>query len=354
MTEEITQIEYDRKRIYENLDYQPEPPQYNAPIPWKVQMQIASTNGIHYTDRVGKLKEYPIYDMPVAPVQGDKLMLDIGNGWGRWLIAGANKGYLPIGMDIRLEFCMTARRVLKDLHKQGYAVVADLDDMPFQDSIFDLVWSFSVIQHTHYQRFMHCIEHINRILNNEGLTCLEFPNKDGIRNRFGPVKKSEPIKDNFNSWAVRYYTPSEYEAAFNKYLTQFSYENHSFLGIGVLKEDLKYVSFKNKILCALSLALSETTQIFPKLKDYSDSLYIRAAKKPILQAKNNARSLFYAKHTANPTDNLNCIPLLKCPKYGGDLVLSDNRKRVLALEAGIYYPIENEIPILIKSEAGLL
>jgi ubiquinone/menaquinone biosynthesis C-methylase UbiE/uncharacterized protein YbaR (Trm112 family) len=354
MTQDLTQIEYDRKRIYENLDYQPEPPQYQSHIPWIVQQQIASTNGIHYTDRVGKLKDYPIYDMPVVPVQGDKLMLDIGNGWGRWLIAGANKGYLPIGMDIRLEFCITAKRVLKDLKKQGYAVVADLDDMPFQDSIFDMVWSYSVIQHTHYQRFTHCMEHINRILDAKGITCLEFPNKDGIRNRFGPVKHSEPHRDNFNSWAVRYYTPSEYRQIINNYLSDFSYDNHSFLGIGVLKEDLKYVSFKNKILCAISLALSKTTEVFPKLTDYADSIYVRATKKPIPQQPNNARATFYEQHKAHPTDNLNCIALLRCPKYGGDLTLSADRKRVLNLEAGIYYPIEQDIPILIKSEAGIM
>src|SRR5689334_19443529 len=142
-------IAFVRSKIYETLDYKPEPKNYSGKVSWIVQQQIAATNGIHYVDRIGKLSEYPIYQLPVPKVAGRKLMLDIGSGWGRWLVAGHNAGYLPVGIDIRLEFCKTQRRVLSDLKKHGYSVVADLENLPFADGIFDLVWSFSVIQHTH-------------------------------------------------------------------------------------------------------------------------------------------------------------------------------------------------------------
>src|SRR5690606_32321540 len=125
-------------------------------------------NGIHYIDRIGKLKRYPIYEVPVPTVTGNKLMLDIGCGWGRWLVAGHNKGYIPIGIDLRLEFCETARQVLNDLNKSGYTVVADLENIPFRDNIFDLIWSFSVIQHTHINRLTNCLSHINRIIKSDG------------------------------------------------------------------------------------------------------------------------------------------------------------------------------------------
>ena len=214
--EEIAQ--FNRSKIYEVLDYQAEPSNYKSNVPWTVQQQIAATNGRHYIDRIGKLVDYPIYNLPLSKVTGDKLMLDIGCGWGRWLVAGVNKGYIPIGIDIRLEFCRTSRRVVGDLKKQAYSVVADLENIPFKDNIFDLVWSFSVIQHTHIKRLRGCLSHINRMLTADGFTYLEFPNKKGIRNSRGPVKSSKN-SDDFNSWNVRYYSPAEYEKIFNEFLT---------------------------------------------------------------------------------------------------------------------------------------
>lgn len=339
-------------KVYEKLDYIPKPENYNSNIPWTVQQQIAATNGIHYIDRVGKLKDYPVYELPIDNVKStNKLSLDIGCGWGRWLIASANKGYTPVGIDLRLEFCSTSRNVLKDFGINGYVAVADLENIPFQDNTFDFIWSFSVIQHTHHKRLVNCLEHINRILTKEGFTMLEFPNKKGIRNNIKNVKFSESRKDDYESWCVRYYTPNEYQEIFEKSLSNFSYKNHSFLGIGILKEDIKYVSLKNKIICLTSRAFSELTKVIPGLKDYSDSIYISAEKKGYNSTYVNSLATFNKKHLSNPTDNLNIVSLLRCPKYGGEVELSSDRKRVISKGNGIYYPIENDIPIMISSEA---
>ncbi|MBC8112287.1 MAG: class I SAM-dependent methyltransferase, partial [Verrucomicrobia bacterium] len=165
MTEQ--DISFERSKIYEKLDYLPEPADYKGTLPWTVQQQIAQTNGIHYTDRVGKLADYPVYEMPVQTVEKG-IMLDIGCGWGRWLVAGANRNYIPVGIDLRLEFCQTALETLKNNNKNGYAVVADLRHLPFQEGIFDLVWTYSVIQHTHYQRMISCLKAINQLLTPNG------------------------------------------------------------------------------------------------------------------------------------------------------------------------------------------
>src|SRR5882724_10810501 len=110
------EIDFNRSKIYEKLDYEKEPENYAGGISWIVQQQIGATNGIHYLDRIGKLSGYPAYELPVPAVSEKKLMLDIGNGWGRWLAAGSNKGYIPIGIDIRLEFCITARETLRNMN----------------------------------------------------------------------------------------------------------------------------------------------------------------------------------------------------------------------------------------------
>jgi len=300
---------------------------------------------------IGKLDQYPIFELPVSkPVIPNALMLDIGSGWGRWLIAGANKGYIPIGMDIRLEFCQTALRVLGDLNLSGYTVVGDLENLPFQDSVFDLIWSFSVIQHTHFSRLNNCLNHINRILNETGYTKLEFPNKDGFRNKLGPVKNSEKKKDDYNNWCVRYYTIEEYTKILSNYLSNIDVDVHSFLGIGVLKEDLKYVSLKNKIPVAASLALTQLTKVLPFLLKRSDSLYF-TANKSTKELKTNSVEKFITAHKNNPNNNLNIVSLLRCPKYGREVELDITNNRIISKESGIYYPIEQNIPIMIASES---
>ena len=345
------EVDFNRSKIYEKLDYEKEPDNYHSAIPWVVQQQVAATNGVHYIDRIGKLTDYPVYELPVPAV--DKgLILDIGNGWGRWLVAGANKGYIPVGIDIRLEFCMTARETLKNFGKNGYSVVADLKELPFKNGVFDLVWSFSVIQHTHRQRLVSCLGHIQRILKQGGFTFLEFPNKNGVRNRIGPARIFESEKNDYNSWCVRYYTPAEYKEIFRGIFGNYSFTTHSFLGIGVLKEDLRYVSAKNKLVCTASLAGTLLSKLVTPLKHIADSIYVKAIKETGENIPDVLQSLdtFFSLHRQNPGDNLNVWPLLRCPKHGTALTLSNDRKRLISNDTGTYYPIENDIPVLIASE----
>ncbi len=356
MPEHIDTESFDRQRIYEKLEYKPKPASYSGKLPWIVQQQIALTNGIHYTDKVGKLTDYPVYELPVSSVKHG-LMLDIGPGWGRWLIAGANKGYIPVGADLRLEFCEASLATLKASGKKGYIVAADLKSLPFKSDVFDLVWSFSVIQHTHKIRLVNCLEHINRIIKTNGYTFLEFPNKHGIKNRFGNVQATDAGKDDYNSWDVRYYSIDEYREIFENIFGNFSYKNHSMIGIGILKDDLKYVSFKNKILSGISLLGSALTNIIPGLTKISDSIYIKAYKnKKALPDDNsqNSLSLFNASHSLDPENNLNIIHILRCPVSGGELTLSDNKHSLISLNAGIQFPIINNIPVVIPSEAFAL
>lgn len=347
--------EFEKSKIYENLKYEPEPPGYSSKIPWTVQQQIGATNGIHYLNEIGKLTRYPIPEMPIQPATGSgKLMLDIGCGWGRWLVAGGEKKYIPVGIDFRLEFCETAINVTKENGIKGYTVVADLKELPFKNDVFDFVWSFSVIQHTHFTRLQSCIRDIARILQASGFCKLEFPNKSGLRNRLGPVKKVEVDRDDYNSWSVRYYTIKEYEKLFREYFDNFSVENHSFLGIGILENDLDFVKDKKtRMQIRLSLALSKLTQVLPFLKNYSDSIYIQSRKKST-ENKNESLEAFLQKHEQEEYNNLNLVPLLRCPVSAGDLFLNEDRTYLISTKASKKFPVVNNVPILVRSQAESL
>ena len=228
-------------------------------------------------------------------------------------------------------------------------VVADLKEIPFKENLFDLVWSFSVIQHTHKERLLNCLAHIKRILASGGFTKLEFPNKNGIRNKTGPAKKYADKADDYNSWAVRYYTIEEYKNIFTNIFGNFRFYNHSMLGIGVLKEDLQFVSLKNKLLCGISLAGSLLTKIIPPLKNRADSIYVEAIKEGEGNT-NSSLEKFYQAHQADPSDNLNIVHLLQCPVTGSALTISADRSFVSSADGNIKYPVKDGIPILIRSE----
>jgi SAM-dependent methyltransferase/uncharacterized protein YbaR (Trm112 family) len=344
-------IEFEKSKIFEKLDYQPEPKGYFGKVPWKVQQQIAATNGIHYVSAIGKLRNFPIPEIPLPASKNEGLLLDIGNGWGRWLVAAGKKGYVPVGIDIRLEFCETAREVLNLNGLNGYTVVADLGDLPFKEGIFDAVWSFSVIQHTHNKRLMSCLYHIKRILKKGSFCFLEFPNKAGVRNRMGTVKKAHETKNDYNSWDVRYYSIKEYRSIFKNIFNNFSFSNHSVLGIGILPNDLNYViGLKNKLIVFTSLLLSKIASVVTPIKYLSDSIYVKSVKQ---EGETNADAIeaFKQSHRENPSNNLNIVPLLRCPVSGGSVVLDSSETRLISFNANVYYPIVNGIPIMIKSQA---
>ncbi len=343
-------IEFERNKIYEKLQYEPEPKGYKGKLPWTVQQQIAATNGLQYVDRIGKLKKYPQYNLPVNKVT-EGIMLDVGTGWGRWLVAASNRGYIPVGIDLRLEFCQTAIKTLHNQNKFGYTIVADLKEIPFKDSVFDFVWSFSVIQHTHRERLLNCLQHIKRILKPGGFTKLEFPNANGIRNKIAPAKISKSRADDYNSWVVRYYAIKEYKEIFQNIFDNFSFSVHSFLGIGVLKEDLFYVSWKNKLLCSISLIGSFLAKMISHLKNVSDSVYIQSKKEDGQALNEDSIKRFLTAHEANPLDNLNIIHLLQCPVTFKNLKITEDRNFVISETGKVKYPVIDNIPILIRSEA---
>jgi len=341
------------ERIYEKLKTEPEPENYSGRIPWIVQQQIGATNGVHYVDTIGKLREYPIPEIPVHGGKDNQLLLDIGCGWGRWLVASSRKNFIPIGIDLRLEFCETARKVVADNGSHAYTAVADLQELPFLENSFDLVWSFSVIQHTHYDRLVKCLREIRRILRTDGYCLLEFPNKKGFRNRIGPA--STPNNMEFESWDVRYYTPAEYRKIFLHFFTHFEFSTHSMLGIGILPGDLKYArGLRNKAIISVSRVLTEMSGFIKPLKEYADSIYIKANKTGLPGEPPESLKIFLQKHLANPTDNLNIVHLLRCPKSGFPLAISENRSELICQKAGLAYPIQNSIPIMVSSESRSL
>jgi SAM-dependent methyltransferase/uncharacterized protein YbaR (Trm112 family) len=306
---------------------------------------VAGTNGRAYVDVVNRLKRYPIPDLPVPASRGG-WFLDIGSGWGRWMIAAARKGFMPVGVDIKFDGALATTQILADLNLPGYVVVADLQTLPFASESFDFVWSFSVIQHVHRASARRCLAGIARVLKPDGECKLEFPLRTGVWNRRHP---SDPAQeDDESSWCVRYYTVDELRAIFTSEFGSFDYMAHCYFGIGYQPVDLQFVPWRLKPVILASMGLTALSYAMPALKPRADSIYV-SARKPSRDTTIGQRA-----PTSLSADRATFYSMLRCPRSGATLKYDVARQELIADGAPYAYPVREGIPILVAAEARIL
>ena len=205
-----------------------------------VQHWIAATNGRLYVPLINKLSRYPIPRWPAdGPSPTSNLLLDVGCGWGRWMISAARVGYRPVGIDVKLDALQAARRVMRAHNIDGFVVVADLAALPFKDDAFDCVFSYSVVQHVHKSRAAAFVAEVARVLKQNGAALVEFPLSHGLTN-FRHLLKDRDEGDP-DSWCVRYYRWQELRALFGTFFGSVRLTADCFCGIGVRGEDIDLI-----------------------------------------------------------------------------------------------------------------
>jgi ubiquinone/menaquinone biosynthesis C-methylase UbiE len=243
-----------------------------------VQQWVAATNGNLYIPLINKLTRYPIPRWPgknSLPRGG--LLLDIGCGWGRWMIAAGRAGYRPVGIDVRLEPLQAARRLMQAQGLQCHVVVADLSALPFRSGSFDYVFSYSVIQHAHKRKAASCIADVSRVLKKEATCLIELPLKYGLTN-VRHLRKSVHEQTGFDSWVVRYYTWNELKQLFGRVFGSCQISCDCFCGIGVRPEDIDLLPWKYKPVVIASTALKAIARAIPLFIRLSDSVFIECHK----------------------------------------------------------------------------
>jgi len=200
-------------------------------------------------------------------------MLDIGCGWGRWMVAAARAGWTPCGIDLKQDAVRAARDVLRAHRCVGTAVSGDLTALPFADAAFDLAFSYSVLQHVSRDRARTCLREILRVLRPGGHCLIELPLHPGLTNwRHGNNEPDDP-----NSWDVRYYRWRELRDAFSPF-SDMRVSTDCIFGIGVKWEDVDLLPWKYRPIPLISEIFRFVTLVIPTLVRLSDSVYIRAQK----------------------------------------------------------------------------
>jgi SAM-dependent methyltransferase len=237
-----------------------------------VSRLVAATNGILYKHVVGLLLDYPIPEIRLADGEG-KILLDIGCSWGRWSMAAAKKAYLPVGLDPSLGAILAAKRVANSLGLPFYGVVADARFLPFRAGCFDVVFSYSVLQHFSKVDARLALLEIRRVLHTDGAFLVQMASALGIRSIQHQMRRrfSEP-KD----FDVRYWTPSELLRTFRDIFGAAELEVDCYFGLGLQPADIRLMSGIRKLMIHGSEALRSVSKAFKPMVYVADSLYLRS------------------------------------------------------------------------------
>ncbi len=237
-----------------------------------VQMEIPYTSGHLYLPLQNKLTRYPIPEIRLPSGNGERL-LDIGCNWGRWSIAAAQKGYQTIGVEPSLDAVLAARRVSKQLGVETNFVVGDARFLPFSSDSFDIVFSYGVYQHLSKENVKTSLNEVVRILKRDGKTLFQMPNKYGIRQYQQHRRRGFTEGEGFE---VRYWTPTELMATFNKQFGETKMTTDCFFGLGIQGKDVDLLPLPYKIVVHSSEILRKISGIFKPLTKVADSVYLES------------------------------------------------------------------------------
>jgi len=237
-----------------------------------VQTVIAATSGYLYRPLVGRLTRYPIPEIPIEKGQGGQL-LDIGCNWGRWCVAAARKGYRAVGLDPDLGAVLAARRVAGTLGIDACFVVGDARFLPFRAESFDVVFSYSVLQHFSKPDARQTLKGVRRVLKAEGFAVIQMPNALGARSLYHQVRRRFREAHAFE---VRYWLPGELVSAFREEIGPCELFVDGFFGLGIQAADVDLLPRRMRAVVYASELLRKVSVKVPPLKRLADSVYLRS------------------------------------------------------------------------------
>jgi SAM-dependent methyltransferase len=113
--------------------------------------------------------------------QGYKSILDLGCGLGRHAILFAKSGFEVTAVDLSDYGINHLREWQKKENIEIRTKVCDMNDLPFDDSVFDCIWSHHVMSHTDTEGINKIIKEIERVLKPNGTIYFDLNSKETWR-----------------------------------------------------------------------------------------------------------------------------------------------------------------------------
>src|SRR6185295_5273537 len=199
-----------------------------------VQDAIAATAGNLYRHLVGGLPRYPIPDLPFeAPAATP--FLDIGCHWGRWCVSAARRGWRVVGIDPSLNGIRAAKRVARTLGAEVAFVIGDGRYLPFAPSTFQMVHSYSVLQHFAEDDVRQCAREIGRVLAPGGESHVQMAQRLGVLNLMHQARRGFRTPRLFE---VRYWRLDALRAAFGDGIGETTISVDGFFSLNAQLADL--------------------------------------------------------------------------------------------------------------------
>jgi SAM-dependent methyltransferase len=236
-----------------------------------VETLIVGTHGNLYRGVRG-LSRYPIPRFPFPRAAPGRL-LDVGCNWGRWTIAARRAGYEPVGIDPSIQAIVAAARIARQLDEDVAYVVGDARSLPFPDESFDVVFSYSVLQHFDDAAFGRAAEEMSRVLITGGVAYIQVANRYGLRNLAKLARRGFAPGSRFD---VRYRTPMQLRRTFSC-IGDVSLAPQGFFTLNAQPDDLDLLSRPARAVVRTSEALRRASGLVSS-NVLADSVWVCATK----------------------------------------------------------------------------
>lgn len=240
-----------------------------------VQQEIVKTNGILYRGALGALQRYPIPEIPLPPGSNAHL-LDIGCNWGRWSLAASRRGYRAIGIDPSLAAVQAAYRVSREVKAPADFLVGDGRNLPFPDQSFDVVYSYSVLQHFSKDDARDSIREAARVTKPGGTVLIQLANLFGVRQLYNQMR--DLARHEQGLFRVRRWTPGEMLSAFNELVGPARLTADGFFSLNAQATDTDLMAPFPRMVVRSSEALKGLAARFRPLSLLADSVFVEATR----------------------------------------------------------------------------
>ena len=180
-----------------------------------------------------------------------------------------------IGVDPYLPGVRAAKRVAAQLNVKADFVVADGRYLPFERSSFDIVHSYSVLQHFSESDVAMCAREIGRVLRPEGHAHIQMAQGFGILNFLQQARRRFRQPRLFQ---VRYWPLAALRAVFAEAIGPTTLSVDGFFSINAQSADLDLLRPAHRALVRASNVLRRLTGQFPWLIRGADSVYVNSRK----------------------------------------------------------------------------